>query len=474
MGSVGGEYRLKGIAKELLTYKSGVFGIAFLVVLISLSVYTIIAIPYGGAIDLWRGEGNVWIENPRNAQPYWVNYFGPNLPETIKRDSHQTGAGTVKVLIPIPQTNLKMLRIGFSFDYVYDAFPSEINIFFSARFNESAPFLRIYWTKPGSTEIKLLDYITRTANDNFYLSIHPQVAANIDSYIAGIVGEKPLAPLPVEQALFAVEDQTIKSTTTAKPLKGTYKLVIDGTLFGEDSDLDARVVIYGRICGLAGTDHLRRDLTIALLWGTPIALSFGLTASLTISLLQLLIATVSGYYGGKIDSLIQRFTEGYMILPFLPFLILIATFYRLDIWILLTVIIVLSVFGGGVKSTRALVMQIKEYPYIEAARAYGASSKRIVLLYIIPKILPPIVPSLIGSVPGYVFLEAALSLLGLGDPYLPSWGKVIEDSYRGGALYKGYYYWVLEPAFMLIVTAFAFSFLGFALDKIVNPKLREA
>jgi len=133
----------------------------------------------------------------------------------------------------------------------------------------------------------------------------------------------------------------------------------------------------------------------------------------------------------------------------------------------------LSIFGGGIKSTRALAMQIKEYPYIEAARAYGASSMRIIFLYIIPKILPPVIPTLIGSVPGYVFLEAALAILGLGDPSLPTWGKVIDDSFRAGALYKGYYYWVLEPAFMLILTAFAFSFLGFALDKIVNPKLRE-
>jgi peptide/nickel transport system permease protein len=118
-------------------------------------------------------------------------------------------------------------------------------------------------------------------------------------------------------------------------------------------------------------------------------------------------------------------------------------------------------------------MQIKEYPYIEAARTYGASSKRIVFFYIIPKILPPIIPGLIGAVPGYVFLEAALAFLGLGDPRLPTWGKVINDSFTEGALYKGYYYWILEPALMLVLTAFAFSFLGFALDKIVNPKLKE-
>jgi peptide/nickel transport system permease protein len=291
--------------------------------------------------------------------------------------------------------------------------------------------------------------------------------------MSGVLGKAPEVPLPTEYSLFAVEDATMNSTLTAKPLKGTYKLYIEGTLFGEDSDIDAKLIVYGKVYGLAGTDNQRRDLTIALLWGTPIALAFGLTASVMITFIELLLATISGYYGGKVDSVIQRITELYMILPFLPILILISTFYKLDLPVLIVVVIVLSIFGGGIKSTRALVMQIKEYPYIEAARAYGASSKRIVFLYIIPKILPPVIPALIGSVPSYVFLEAALAILGLGIPNLPSWGKVINESFNAGALYKGYYYWVLEPAFMLILTALAFSFLGFALDKIVNPKLRE-
>jgi peptide/nickel transport system permease protein len=292
-------------------------------------------------------------------------------------------------------------------------------------------------------------------------------------HIESVLGKNPGVTVPVEKALFIDPDKYASDLLKAKPLKGKYKLVIRGTLFGEDSDINARLIVYGKVHGLCGTDHLRRDLLVAILWGTPIALSFGLIASLTITFLQLIIATISGYYGGWIDSLIQRLTELYMILPFLPFLIMIATFYKLDIWILLAAIIALSIFGGGIKSTRALVMQIKEYPYVEAARAYGASSKRIVLLYIIPKILPPVIPGLIGAVPGYVFLEAALSFLGLGDPFLPTWGKVINDSNRLGALYKGYYYWVLQPAFMLVLTAFAFAFIGFALDKIVNPKLRE-
>lgn len=460
--------------RELLSYKSGIFGLIFLFLLIFISIYTITTIPYNKAIASWRGEEGIHLENPRTAQPNWITYFGRDLPRTIKVDSSQDNAtGVKKIETPVSGADMKLIRTKLSFEYGYDYFPSEINIFFSAKFNESAPLLKLFWRKPDNTEIKLLEYIPKSQDAKLYVSNSQLISDALLNHVTEVIGGQPAVVLPVEIALFAVEDETMNLSSTAKPLKGVYELVIEGTVFGEDSYVDAKLIVYGKIHGPAGTDHLRRDLTVAILWGTPIALAFGLTASLTISLLQLILATISGYYGGRVDSLIQRFTEVYMILPFLPILIMIATFYKFNIWILLIVIIVLSVFGGGIKSSRALVMQIKEYPYIEAAKAYGASSRRIIFLYIIPKILPPIIPGLIGSVPGYVFLEAALAFLGLGDPFLPTWGKVINDSFTQGALFKGYHYWVLEPALMLVLTAFAFSFLGFSLDKIVNPKLKE-
>ena len=460
----------KGVLKELLSYKSGIFGILFLVLLVGLSVYTVTTIPYSQAVSLWRGEGRIYRENPRNAQPKWINYFGNNLPETIILDSKDAGTpGVTKLITPVSGTNIKLIRIIFSFQYNYDEFPSELNLFFESSFNESAPLEKMSWIKPDGTEIKLIDYIIKGKTDQLYLSANQDVNSNLNNYIKSKFG--PQKTVYQTQVILFAKEETLSQG--AEPMKGTYKLVIDGTLFGEDSNTDTRMVVYGKVYGLAGTDHLRRDLIIGILWGTPVALAFGITASLTISILQLVLATISGYYGGRVDGFIQRVTEIYMILPFLPILIMIAAFYRLDIWVLLLVIIILSIFGPGVKSNRALVMQIKEYPYIEAARAYGASNARIVFLYIIPKILPPIVPNLIAAVPSYVFLEAALAFLGLGDPQLPTWGKIINDSFTEGALYKGYYYWVLEPALMLVLTAFAFSFLGFALDKIINPKLKE-
>ena len=469
------------VIKELLSYKSAVLGIAILTFLVALSIYTVITIPYERAIFLWRGGERYWMDTPRNAMPIWFKaLFGKNYPETIIVDSRKApNPNVVKAVTPIPGTNIKKSYIELSFYYDYDDFPSEVNVFFFAKFNESFPIVKIYWEKPDGEKILLKELEVKAPDDIFFLTIDEGVLKTLRLAVFA-KGGNISGYVPSRVLLFVVNDGSIISMKTAKLLKSSffkpprkYRLIIDAVVFGKDSDLDAKLVVYGTVYGLAGTDHLRRDIMIAILWGTPIALAFGLTCSLTVSIVHLIIAVASGWYGGKVDFVIQRLTEIYMIIPFLPFLILINMFYKITIWVLILVILVLSIFGGGIKSTRALVMQIKEEPYIEAALAYGASSRRIIFFYIIPKILPPIIPGLISSVPGFVFLEAGLSFLGLGDPYLPTWGKVINDAYTNGALYKGLWWWVLIPSFMLILTAISFALIGFALDKIVNPKLRE-
>ncbi len=249
-------------------------------------------------------------------------------------------------------------------------------------------------------------------------------------------------------------------------------MIIDGLTFEQGSDIDAEFVFHGQLYGLAGTDHARRDLTVPLLWGAPIALAFGLLAALGTSILSMTIAAVGAWYGGWLDELIQRITEINLVLPFLAILIMVGTFYSRSIWVILGVTILLSIFTGSIKTYRAIFLQVKESTYIEAARAYGANDLRIIFRYLIPRMIPLLIPTLVSSVASYVFLEASLALLGLGDPVLPTWGKIINDAETNGALYKGYYYWILEPAVLLMITGLGFAMLGFALDRIFNPKLR--
>ncbi len=273
--------------------------------------------------------------------------------------------------------------------------------------------------------------------------------------------------MAVEQGLFA--QPNVQPLT---PLEGQYTLRIEAITFEPDSDLDAKFVLYGQVHGIAGTDHRRRDLSVALLWGTPIALAFGLLAALGTTITTMFIAAFGVWFGGMVDAMIQRITEVRLILPLLPILIMVGAFYSRSIWLMLGVVIVLSIFGAGIKTYRAIFLQVKESPYIEAARAYGAGSGRIISEYLVPRTIPLLVPQLVVLIPSYVFLEASLAVLGLGDPVLPTWGKIIDDANSNGALFNGYYYWILQPAALLMLTGLGFSMVGFALDRIFNPRLR--
>lgn len=474
MSAPGAEFGLKGVLRELLTYKSGIIGLSILSLLLALSIFIIVALPYNEAIRMWRGAEAMWIENPRTAAPEWVEVFtGKRLPRTMKLDSRVRQPAVSKSSMDVIGADMKKVVIMYRFRFDYDELPSELNLFFSSNFTSSAPYIRILWRKPGGEEVELIRYSLRYPDDRLYISASSSVLSTLTRYYSAKYSVNVSERVTVLKLLFGRTTPESLEIGDFEVEKGDYSMMLEATLFDKRDDVDARLIIYGVVHGAAGTDHMRRPLEIPLLWGTPIALAFGLTASLVTTFLQMLIAVISGWFSGVADSIIQRVTELYMVIPFLPFLIMISVFYKLDIWVILVAVIALSIFGSGIKTTRALVMQIKEYPYIEAARAYGASDFRIIIFYIIPKILPPVVPGLIGAVPGYVFLEAGLAFLGLGDPFLPTWGKVINEAYTNGALYRGLYYWVLEPAAMLMLTAFAFAFLGFALDKIVNPRLRE-
>jgi peptide/nickel transport system permease protein len=250
-------------------------------------------------------------------------------------------------------------------------------------------------------------------------------------------------------------------------------MIVTASLFEPSASLDVEFVLHGTLYGLAGTDFKRRDLMIPLMWGMPIALAFGLLAALGTTITTLVIAAIGTWYGGWVDDLIQRITEINSVLPFFPILIMIGTFYSRSIWLILGATILLNIFGLGIKNFRAIFLQIKEAPYIEAARSYGASDGRIVIRYLTPRVIPMLIPQLVTLVPGYVFLEAGLAVLGLGDPFMPTWGKVIDDARSNGALFEGLYYWILEPAVLLLITGLAFALLGFALDRVFNPKLRD-
>jgi peptide/nickel transport system permease protein len=133
-------------------------------------------------------------------------------------------------------------------------------------------------------------------------------------------------------------------------------------MFEPDADVDVKLVVYGKVYGWAGTDHLRRDIGIALLWGTPIALLFGVSAAVSIALIQMTIGAVSAWFRGVVDTAMQRVVEIFLVLPFLPVLIMVSTLYKVNIWVILLIVIALSSFGPGVKNYRASSYSCGNHP----------------------------------------------------------------------------------------------------------------
>jgi peptide/nickel transport system permease protein len=442
---------LREAFREFAQYPSAIMGLVIIAALIALSVYTVIAIPYSEGISLWRGGEDVWIQNPRNARPVWVDFFSrAHLPRTIVASFQKTAVKTE----PLPG-GLRAEQITLVFDYPYGGFPSEVNLFLKANFKERKPYISLSWLMPDGRRIPLGERSVRTSE---------RYSISLDRQLAQRLGRRP-----PEIALFARSQPAAENPV---PLRGRYQLQIDGLFFEKDSNLDAKLVVYGQVHGLAGTDHRRRDLMVALLWGTPVALAFGFLAAVGSTLTTLFIAAIGVWFGGWIDAVIQRITEVNAILPILPILIMIGIFYSRSLWVMLGAIILLSIFSLGIKTYRSILLQVKEAPYIEAARTYGTGNFRIIFRYMIPRVIPVLIPQFVTLIPSFVFLEAGLAVLGLGDPVLPTWGKVVNDAYANGALYKGYYYWVLAPSALLMLTGAGFALVGFALDRVFNPRLR--
>ena len=434
--------------RDISQYPSAIGGALIILFLLGVSLYTIITIPYAEAIRLWRGGQDVWYQNPTTAQPTWVNMFRKEkLPETfiINSDDLQKNIREIE--------GGREINIAMPFDYSFDSFPQELTLYFTAEFLEKQPYVSVTLQTPDGRTIRIADFAV-DHTQTFIFSQDTRLTRRLNGLI------------PREGIFLNPESD---STT---PVKGQYILNFKVLTFEPNADVHAEFVMYGQVAGWAGTDHQRRDLGVALLWGTPIALSFGLLAALGTTVTTMVIAAIGVWYAGWLDSLIQRVTEVNLVLPFLSILIMVGAFYSRSIWVILGVTILLGIFGGSIITYRSVFLQVKESPYIDAARAYGAGNMRIILVYLIPRIIPLLIPQLVTLIPTYVFLEASLSVLGLGDPVLPTWGKVITDAIGNGALYQGHYYWILEPAFLLMLTGLAFAMLGFVLDRIFNPRLR--
>jgi peptide/nickel transport system permease protein len=172
-----------------------------------------------------------------------------------------------------------------------------------------------------------------------------------------------------------------------------------------------------------------------------------------------------------VERVLQRVFEIVVNMPLLPLLIILSAVFNLDIWTL-TLVMCLSFWTGPVKTVYSMALQIKEECYIEAARALGAGSGRIIFRHMVPLLLPYSFAAMALYVPGAVVYEATVSLLGLGDATIVSWGQILHDAFAGAAVLNRLWWWVVPPGLMIAMVGMTFAFVGFAMDRILHPRLR--
>ncbi|TYP75582.1 ABC transporter permease [Paenibacillus methanolicus] len=218
-----------------------------------------------------------------------------------------------------------------------------------------------------------------------------------------------------------------------------------------------------------GTDSLGRDIWSRTWKGAQISLTVGLVAALADLLIGVLMGGMMGYFGGKVDEILNRFSEVLYAIPYLLVVILVSVVLGSNMW---TIILAMTITGWINMSwiVRGQIMQLKNQEYVLAARSMGAGGFHIVLRHLIPNSLGPIIVTLTLSVPSAIFAEAFLSFLGLGvQSPAASWGVMINDAMK---TWKYFPWQLLFPAGLLTITMLAFNIFGDGLRDAFDPKMK--
>jgi peptide/nickel transport system permease protein len=249
------------------------------------------------------------------------------------------------------------------------------------------------------------------------------------------------------------------------PCTGKYSLIVQNA-----RATSLKLMLPGKRQGWLGTDQRGRDVLRLLIYGIRTSLIIGIAATLIACLLGLGFGLAAGYIGGLTDALIMRTVDVLLSIPTLPILMVLAGIWGKGLWQL---VLILSVFSwmGTARSVRSMVLSVRESPWVESLKALGAKRSYILWRHLVPETAPIMLANLALGVPGAILSEAGLAFLGLSDPRLISWGRMLHEAHSFGAFTEGAWWLLLPPGIGIVVICLIFMDMGRYLEERIDPRL---
>jgi peptide/nickel transport system permease protein len=221
-----------------------------------------------------------------------------------------------------------------------------------------------------------------------------------------------------------------------------------------------------------GTDQQGRELWVRMVWGARVSLLVGLAATAMSMIIGTLVGIAAGHFTGLSGSLLMRLIDFFLVLPSLILAIVLSTVLSRGV---LTIIIAIGLtsWAATARIVRSQTLTVESRDYIERSRALGAGHWHIIVKHLLPGVLPLVLANTTLTVGSAIIAESTLAFLGLGDPTVQSWGSILKSSMDASAATSGYWWYVLTPGIAIVLVVLAFTLMGRAVEKIVNPTLRS-
>ncbi|MDQ3664198.1 MAG: ABC transporter permease [Actinomycetota bacterium] len=222
-----------------------------------------------------------------------------------------------------------------------------------------------------------------------------------------------------------------------------------------------------------GTDENGRSVLAVLVWAARASLVVGISASLISMVLGTLIGISSGHYSGLVGGLLQRLTDWFLVIPFIPLVVVLAAVLGQRGLAAIVLVLGVTSWPGTARLVRAQTLSVQARPYLERARVLGGSDWHQMSRHILPNVMPLVLANTTLTVAIVILSETTLAFLGLGDPYLDSWGSMLDKATSAGAASTGAWWYLLPPGICVILVVLAFTLIGRALEAVLDPRLGE-